>query len=574
MTSMAGLMTARAAKGESHAGKSVPATAGRSTGQPAERERPFLPLNPASIPADAEFAPPEEWSNNATQAGARLAPLPMVPLQRKLLVGPVSDPIEAEANAAARQVVGASHRGGERPQLHRDARITRSTQMEAPSIVHQVLCSAGRPLDADTRHFMEPRFGTEFGQVRIHVGGRAAASAQAVHARAYAAGQNIVFGAGEYRPHSTAGRELIAHELAHVVQQPGAPMVRRDPQPGTKDNDSAKQDQGGGGARQPAPVNDISDNPMHEEREISEFDVTPGNKRPWNLNKLTKTIVTALQADERAYIRVLGVYPTIAGEDEPKQNAFGRADTVRRALIQWIGPGKFSEDRFDVAFADGQIGEPQIKVDIAYKGKVLSDPTTPSAPTAPPPGMATNMQESAPTTAGTDAKDSDNDLSSAIGGQWTWHMNRPGKVERSVQVQLTRGSGAAQAVYQFGINLDTGDIQVLAGGQLQKETRTVEVLKSALKVKASVFVQLLGGVTRAKGDASGSITFQVQAGAQVTAIFGPVTVAIQAAPSITFQAGQPVAVDFNLAPQGGQTTLPSSRALPPFIGIPIIVGTF
>jgi hypothetical protein len=313
---------------------------------------------------------------------------------------------------------------------------------------------------------------------------------------------------------------------------------------------------------------------MHEEREISAFDVTPGNKRPWNLNKLTKTIVTALQADERAYIRVLGVFPTIAGEDEPKQNAFDRADTVRRALIQWIGPRKFSDDRFDVAFADGQIGDPQIKVDIAYRGRVLSNPTTPSGPVAPPPAMAATGPESAPTTAGADTKDSDGDLSSAIGGQWTWHMNRPGKVERSVQVQLTRGSGAAQAVYQFGVNLDTGDIQALAGGQLQKETRTVEVLKSALKVKASVFVQLLGGVTRAKGDASGSITFQVQAGAQVTAIFGPVTVAIQAAPSITFQAGQPITVDFNLAPQGGQTTLPPSKALPPFIGIPIIVGTF
>jgi hypothetical protein len=379
---------------------------------------------------------------------------------------------------------------------------------------------------------------------------------------------------GEYQPHSTAGRELIAHELAHIVQQRGSPTVRRDPQPDAKDNDPAKQDQGGGGARQPAPVNDVSDNPMHEEREISAFDVTPGNKRPWNLNKLTKTIITALQADERAYIRVLGVFPTIAGEDEPKQNAFDRADTVRRALIQWIGPGKFSEDRVDVAFADGQIGDPQIKVDIAYKGKVLSNPTSPSGPVAPPPGTAANGPESAPTTAGADTKDSDGDLSSAIGGQWTWHLNRPGKVERSVQVQLTRGSGAAQAVYQFGVNLDTGDIQALAGGQLQKETKTVEVLKSALKVKASVFVQLLGGVTRAKGDASGSITFQVQAGAQVTAIFGPVTVAIQAAPSITFQAGQPITVDFNVAPQGGQTTLPPSKALPPFIGIPIIVGTF
>ena len=574
MSTMAGPTTTRAAKGESHAGKAVRAAAGRSSGQTAERERFFLPLNPASIPADAEFVPPAVAANNDTQAGVKLAALPMVPLQRKLLVGTMNDPIEAEADTAARRVVRASRAGGERPQLKRAAGSSHSMGTNAPPIVQQVLREAGQPLDAGTRRFMEPRFGTEFGQVRIHTGERAAASAQAVNARAYAAGRSIVFGAGEYQPHTTTGRELVAHELAHVVQQSGAPMVRREPQPGAKDDENAKQDQGGGGARQPAPVNDISDNPMHEEREITAFDVTPGNKRPWNLNKLTKTIVTALQAEERAYIRVLGVYPTIAGEDEPKQNAFERADTVRRALIQWIGPGKFSEDRFDVAFADGQVGDPQIKVDIAYKGKVLSNPTTPSAPAAPPAGMETKPPEASPAGAGAGTKDADSDLSSAIGGQWTWHLNRPGKVERSVQVQLTRGSGAAQAVYQFGVNLDTGDIQALAGGQLQQETRTVEVLKSALKVKASVFIQLLGGVTRAKGDASGSITFQVQAGAQVTAIFGPVTVAIQAAPSITFQAGQPIALDFNLAPQGGQTTLPSSKALPPFIGIPIIVGTF
>lgn len=573
MSAIAGPTMARAAKGASRAEKPAPAAAARSAGPPAERER-FLPLNPASIPADVEIAPPENGSNNAARSGVRLATLPMVPMQRKLRVGPVTDPMETDAEAAARKVVRARHAGGERPQLQPDTSVGLSMRMDAPPLVHEVLRSAGQPMDAATRQFMEPRFGTEFGQVRMHVGERAAASARAVNARAYAAGQNIVFGAGEYQPQSTAGRELIAHELAHVVQQPGAAILRRQPQPGAKDNDAARPDQGGGGGRQPAPVNDISDNPMHEEREISEFDVTPGNKRPWNLNKLTKTIVNALQADERAYIRVLGVYPTIAGEDEPKQNAFDRADTVRRALIQWIGPGKFSEDRFDVAFADGQIGDPQIKVDIAYKGKVLSNPTTPSGPTPPPPGTAANVPESTPSTAGADTKDSDSDLSSAIGGQWTWHMNRPGKVERSIQVQLTRGSGAAQAVYQFSVNLDTGDIQALAGGQLQKETKTVEVLKSALKVKASVFVQLLGGVTRARGDASGSITFQVQAGAQVTAIFGPVTVAIQAAPSITYQAGQPIAVDFNLAPQGGQTTLPPSKALPPFIGIPIIVGTF
>ena len=92
-------------------------------------------------------------------------------------------------------------------------------------------------------------------------------------------------------------------------------------------------------------------------------------------------------------------------------------------------------------------------------------------------------------------------------------------------------------------------------------------------MKASVFIDLLGGITRSKGAASGSITFQVQAGAQVTAIFGPVTISLQAAPSVTYQAGQPIAVDFNVSPQGGQSSLPSKN-FPPFIGIPLIVGTF
>jgi Domain of unknown function (DUF4157) len=66
---------------------------------------------------------------------------------------------------------------------------------------------------------MEPRFGHNFGNVRVHTGEKAAESARAVDALAYTVGRDVVFGAGRYAPGTAAGQRLLAHELAHVVQQ-------------------------------------------------------------------------------------------------------------------------------------------------------------------------------------------------------------------------------------------------------------------------------------------------------------------------------------------------------------------
>jgi hypothetical protein len=79
--------------------------------------------------------------------------------------------------------------------------------------------SPGRALDPSTRAFMEPRFGRDFSDVRVHTDPGAAASARAIDAHAYTAGRDIVFGPGRYRPDTPDGRKLIAHELTHVVQQ-------------------------------------------------------------------------------------------------------------------------------------------------------------------------------------------------------------------------------------------------------------------------------------------------------------------------------------------------------------------
>jgi hypothetical protein len=94
-----------------------------------------------------------------------------------------------------------------------------------PPVVHEVLRSPGQPLDAGTRAFMERRFGYDFGLVRVHTDSKAAESAKAVTALAYTVGRNVVFDSGTYAPQTTAGQKLLAHELAHVVQQGGANSV-------------------------------------------------------------------------------------------------------------------------------------------------------------------------------------------------------------------------------------------------------------------------------------------------------------------------------------------------------------
>lgn len=92
-------------------------------------------------------------------------------------------------------------------------------QTAAPNIVHEVMASHGQPLDRATRAFMEPRFGRDFGHVRVHADDRAAESARALGALAYTVGSNVVFSRGQYSPGTQAGRRLLAHELTHVEQQ-------------------------------------------------------------------------------------------------------------------------------------------------------------------------------------------------------------------------------------------------------------------------------------------------------------------------------------------------------------------
>jgi hypothetical protein len=93
---------------------------------------------------------------------------------------------------------------------------------EVPPIVHEVIRSTGRPIDPDTRAFMESRFGHDFGNVRVHTDAKATESARTVNAHAYTVGHDVVFGENKYAPTTHAGRELLAHELTHTIEQQGS----------------------------------------------------------------------------------------------------------------------------------------------------------------------------------------------------------------------------------------------------------------------------------------------------------------------------------------------------------------
>lgn len=144
-------------------------------------------------------------------------------IQTKLTVNETGDIYEQEADRVADQVTHTSESG---LQLERLLSVSDHAgdagSMGAPPIVQEVLHSPGQSLDRSTREFIEPRFGHDFSRVRVHTDAQAAASAEAVQARAYTHGWDVVFGAGQFAPNTAAGQKLLAHELTHTLEQTDA----------------------------------------------------------------------------------------------------------------------------------------------------------------------------------------------------------------------------------------------------------------------------------------------------------------------------------------------------------------
>jgi hypothetical protein len=149
------------------------------------------------------------------------------PLQTKLRINEPGDACEREADRAMQLIMKrpkstnrtVAPRIPEPPLVQQKADVNTVGPATVPPIVSEVLSMPGQPLDAATRLHFEHHFGHDFSNVRIHADSKAAASAQAVNALAYTVGHDVVFGAGQYGSGLMSQNRLLAHELAHTVQQ-------------------------------------------------------------------------------------------------------------------------------------------------------------------------------------------------------------------------------------------------------------------------------------------------------------------------------------------------------------------
>ena len=160
-----------------------------------------------------------------------------LPIQRKLTVGSVDDPLEKEADAMADRVMRMpetsfiqrkcahceeQEKGTHKPLASFIQRKTDTGGSVASNVITskiQATRGAGNSLPMVTKTFMESRFGTDFSNVRIHSGSEAAALSHELNAQAFTVGNEIYFNKGKFAPETSEGKHLLAHELTHTVQQ-------------------------------------------------------------------------------------------------------------------------------------------------------------------------------------------------------------------------------------------------------------------------------------------------------------------------------------------------------------------
>jgi hypothetical protein len=164
-----------------------------------------------------------------------VAQLPPIQFSRgsRLPVSKPHDPAELEAEETARKVVRMpevpaappiTQRGVDKSSIQRvEARPAAAAATPPPARVN---IPGGSPLPAAVRNTMEPRFGASFSNVRIHTGESAAQQSAALNANAFTVGEHIFFGRDKFQPESRSGKQLIAHELTHTIQQ--GPAIQRD----------------------------------------------------------------------------------------------------------------------------------------------------------------------------------------------------------------------------------------------------------------------------------------------------------------------------------------------------------
>jgi hypothetical protein len=167
-------------------------------------------------------------------------------IQPKLTINQPNGQYEREAEAVAEQVTRmpanengffraapnlvlrkCAHCEEEEKNVHMKSGSNVSNGATVSPTVHDVINSPGQSLDAGTKNFMESRFSYDFGKVQIHNDSLAQQSSKEINALAYTHGNHVVLGSGQYQPNTDAGKQLLAHELTHVIQQKHEKSIQR-----------------------------------------------------------------------------------------------------------------------------------------------------------------------------------------------------------------------------------------------------------------------------------------------------------------------------------------------------------
>jgi hypothetical protein len=185
-----------------------------------------MPEHTASAKSDC---PCSNGSNNGNEEIIQSKPLYITPLVQRKDDEEEEEKVQAKSEAAGDSVLIWRQEEEEKEEEPLQAkRDSGESQVVGESTESRIdaLQGGGTPLHPSVRAFMEPRFGVNFSDVHVHTDGDASETARAVHAQAFTVGRDVVFSAGQYDPESESGKKLLAHELAHVVQQNGS-----EPQP-------------------------------------------------------------------------------------------------------------------------------------------------------------------------------------------------------------------------------------------------------------------------------------------------------------------------------------------------------
>lgn len=239
-----------------------------------------------------------------------------------------------------------------------------TTQPRVSGVAREVSRVSGSPLERGDRKFMERRFGHDFSRVRVHADSTAASLARGASAQAYTVGHNVVFGSGQYQPGSPSGRQLLAHELAHVVQQenssgPGANAATYESEASAAsrriesgERVSVKLSAPSVVQRQPllgrVPQTDLSESASPllaaaigsvslDGFVTGKADVSGDNHA--RLAHTVDTIIKLLKQYPASTIRVIGHTDAVGQESNNQALGQARADSVQAALLELGIPG-------------------------------------------------------------------------------------------------------------------------------------------------------------------------------------------------------------------------------------------